>query len=170
MTPEGLNFINYLQEIPYKVREVEYAKVYTNNMRIARVELRETALNEAEIEMAKYHIKNGCPEIVITYEEGDRLPSPSKSNGIDYTHITIDEAANLDCTDYEIPKNFKVKGWWVSGRYQENQENSFHGAYEGLTEDRLREKLREEEARENYEMCAEILKYAESKGFYLNRE
>lgn len=161
MTPEGLNFINYLQEIPYRVRLVEYDRVYTNNVHISKIELRETSLNKSEIEMAIYHIKNGCPEIIITYNEGDRLPQPSPPGGVDFSKIYVDEASN-----YVAPKNFKVNGWWVSGHYQENQENSFHGVYEGLTEDRLRE----EEARENYEMCAEILKYAESKGVDLNRE
>ncbi|MBO2546106.1 hypothetical protein J0871_16945 [Salegentibacter sp. BDJ18] len=151
MTPEGLNFINYLQEIPGKVRIVEYDKVFTNNVCISRVELRETALNEAEIEMARYHIKNGCPEIVITHNEGDDVP-----RGLPYEHLY-----------YSVPPDAVELG--IDKYYKKNNENSFQGVYVGLTEPRLREKLREEEAKENYEMCAEILKYAESKGFDLNK-
>lgn len=157
MTPEGLNFINYLQEIPYKVRLVEYDRVYTNNVRISKVELRETSLNVAEIEMARYHTKNGCPEILISYKKGDDIP-PNDVN----EQALYDKRVELRHALAPKPEN-KIAVTF-------SQKELLEAEFSYFDESRLRAKLREEEARENYEMCAEILKYAESKGLDLNRE
>ena len=99
---------------------------------------------------------------------------PDRINGSNYKNIFIDE-----CKDMDLMKNFynregasdhisdALKYSWAENFYVYGTDFGNSASHDDISEERLREKLKEEEAKENYEMCAEILKYAESKGINL---
>lgn len=100
--------------------------------------------------------------------------SPDRTNGLNYKHIFIDECKGMD-----LMKDFYKPGGTADHMsdalsYSLNHEIISTGidfgntdSHNDISEKRLREKLKEEEAKENYEMCAEIQKYAKSKGINL---
>lgn len=158
MTPEGKLFIFELEEQPNKIKFIEYEQVSDNNLRIKKVELRLSQLTPKELRITKFHIITGCPEISVTYDIGDAEK--------DFTTILVDESLIEEVPPYPNHE-IDIKDWHVAKHFQKSRKNSFQGAFNGLSEKYLREMLLKEEAKENYEMCAAILKYAESKGFHL---
>jgi len=168
MTPEAERYLRSLvKENPSVIYEW-----LEQQGQIERVTLKFTEMSQKEIELALIFAKNGSPEITVEWREGDVVrrcisSNPSRSNGLNFTEIFTDECQDLYMVKPVSEKSFN--NWFASGGNKKGGITVI-GLNGDLSERRLKQRLLEEEAKENYEMCAEILKYAESKGFDLNGE
>ncbi|MBO2546107.1 hypothetical protein J0871_16950 [Salegentibacter sp. BDJ18] len=182
MTPEGKEFIDRMYKENGKIKSI-LGYDLSDGFSFMQVELIRSGLSQAEIEEAEFHIANGCKEIVVSDKGPNRLNGFGYQDifrdglqGLSRNHLKMfidnmykssEEKVSDHCADalsysLEITGNKKVQFVFDIEKQLEAELS-----WCDHPEDRLREKLREEEARENYEMCAEILKYAESKGINL---
>lgn len=163
MSPEAQKYIIELyKQDPRKFFE------FTSNSRneITAAILNERSLTPTEIEKIHYFIKNGAPTLVMEF----------RGDGFDYQHIFIDESlidrmSNPD--EIEFAKRVASKPLMVKFPNKKPVEINFteleqkHIEWSWCSRNDLKIRLISAEMEENYEECAQLQKYAESKGWDL---